>query len=126
MPVRAFISNIAPGWPAERQEALLAEHVPGWPNVTVYRDILDARARRAHLDADMADRAVMLRPTGRPRAGEVIYVASLAVLARGKDEFARVEADAKRRGATFIALDGHETFAKARIEAGPPAPSPAN
>lgn len=116
MLAKAYISNVAPGWPVERQEALLAQYVPGWPDVTIYRDILDTRARQAHQAADMVDRAAMLLQTGKPRAGEVIYVASLSVLARGKVEFAEVEAAAKLRGATFKPLDGHEIFAIARIE----------
>ena len=121
MAVRAYISNIAPGWPVARQEAMLADWVPGWPNVTVFRDILDARTRQAHQSVDLVNRAAMLRPIGRQREGETIYVASLAVLAWSKNDFVDVLEAAKRRGAFIEALDGMNipsvpAFAAAKVE----------
>ena len=121
MSVRAYISNLAPGWPVERQEALLAAHVPDWPNVTVYRDILDARTRRANDPADLVNRAAMLRPTGKLRDAETIYVASYAVLAVRKADFEGVQAAVKARGATIRAFDGAQApslpaFVAARVE----------
>ena len=123
MPAKAYISNIATGWPVERQEALLAKHVPGWPAVTIYRDILDARTRQAHQPGDLVNRAAMLRPTGRQREGETIYVASLVVLAWGKDDFAEVLTLAARRGAAIWSVDNPcpqpspVAFAEAKREA---------
>ena len=108
MAVRAYISNIATGWSVSRQEALLAAHIPTWPTVYLYRDILDARLRRAHSPLDLVNRATMLRATGNQRRGETIYVASLAVLAWSKHDFEGVLAAAETRGTTIVALDGED------------------
>ena len=121
MAVRAYISNIARGWPVAKQEAILADWVPGWPNVTVFRDILDARTRQAHQAVDLVNRAAMLRPTSSKLGGEVIYVASLAVLAWSKSDFTKVLSDTARRGATIQALDGADVpsapgFMAAKVE----------
>ena len=40
----------------ERQEALLAERMPGWSKVTVYQDILPAKKRQAHSAAALPER----------------------------------------------------------------------
>ena len=122
MVARAYISNIAMGWPVKRQTDLLATHVAGWPNVPTYCDMLDARTRKTHSPTDLTQRAVMLRPTARHRDTETIYVASFAVLAWGKDDFAAVMEAVEKRGATLVALDGSDApsvpaFAAARVQA---------
>jgi hypothetical protein len=76
--VRAYLSNLSPRWPFERQEADHATHTPGWPDVPTFRDKLSVKKRIAHQPVSLKERASLLRPTGR-EAGEVIYVASLAV-----------------------------------------------
>lgn len=120
MAAKVYISNIATGWPVARQEALLAERVPGWPAVTVYRDILDVRARQAHNSADLVNREAMLRPTRTKRNAEIIYVASLSVLAWGRD-FSKVLAAAEKRGAAIVSLEetvpvSEESFKAAKIQ----------
>ena len=102
---RAYISTIAPGWTIERQEALLAERVPGWPRVTVYRDEPTARQRQAHQASGLLQRAAMLRSTKPRPGGETIYCATLAVLAQGKVDFLAVLDAARARGATILPVD---------------------
>lgn len=106
MTVKAYLSNLSPTWPMERQEALLAGYVPGWPDaVALYRDVLTPGARKAHSAKMLKHRAKLLRPTERPALGEVIYVASPAVLDWGSDGFlACLKAIAARRAA-LVFLD---------------------
>jgi hypothetical protein len=103
--VRAYLSNLSPRWPFERQEADHAAHTPGWPDVPTFRDTLSVRKRIAHQPASLKERASLLRPSGR-EPGEVIYVASLAVLAIGAADFMDVCAAASGRRAAILE---HET-----------------
>ena len=80
MAVKAYISNISPLWPVERQEAMLSAAVPGYPDkVAVFRDELPPSDRQGHRKAALSARAEMLRPTTR-KIDEVIVVAALPVL----------------------------------------------
>jgi hypothetical protein len=104
MTARAYISNISPLWPVDRQEAALAAGVPGWP-VPIYRDILPAKERQAHAPDSLPERAALIR-AGRSRRGVLtLYVASLAVLARSVDDLAGIAAELQERGAALVALD---------------------
>jgi hypothetical protein len=110
--VRAYLSNLSPRWPFERQEAEHAAHTPGWPDVSTYRDRLSVRKRIAHQPASLKERTSLLKPSSRG-SGEAIYVASLAVLAIGAEDFMAVCAAASGRSAAIVA---HET--ETRIEPG--------
>jgi hypothetical protein len=105
MPDRVYLSNIARTWPIAAQEALLAKAAPGWPNVPTYRDILLPAKRRGQSREAMTERASMLRATSRRPQDEVIYVASLAVLAWDAGDFGSCLAAAAKRQATIVALD---------------------
>ncbi len=104
MATKAYISNIAPAWPVERQEKLLSCEVEGWDDVSVYRDILLPRRLRARDPAHLEERRQMLRPTGRPRM-DIIYVATLAVLAWRSTDFEDVLRAAEARRATIVAIN---------------------
>jgi hypothetical protein len=105
MIIRVYISNIAPGWPMHRQKELLAEQVPGWPNVPTYSDVLPPTKRQAHAPASLTGRAELLRGTTRLENLEVIILASLACLAWEQSDFLDCVAAASARGATIVALD---------------------
>jgi len=106
MAVRAYLSNVVRIWPIEKQEALLAEHIPNWPNdVAVYRDEVKPEARRSHSDEALKERASMLRRTSRRHGTEAIYVASFCVLAWTPEDWMKCMAAAAERGAAIIALD---------------------
>jgi len=103
MSTRAYLSDVSPWWTMERQEAALADVLPG---ATVFRDELDARARRGHSVASLTARAAMLRPTGRQLAGETIHVASLAVLGWSEDDVRAVLATMAARGTVLVSSEG--------------------
>lgn len=107
MAVRAYLSNVVRIWPLDKQEAMLAENIPGWPHdVAVYRDEVKPKARRSHSDEALKERATMLRRTSRRGDGsEAIYVASFCVLAWTPEDWMRCMAAAAQRGAAVIALD---------------------
>lgn len=107
--VRAYLSTLSPRWPIERQEAVHAEKTPGWPDVPVYVDKLSARQRMAHQARDLKERASLLRPSGRCD-GEVIYVASMAVLAIGAEDFMAVCAAASERQSSIVAHENRLTL----------------
>ncbi|GAC1508465.1 MAG: hypothetical protein NVS1B6_15860 [Steroidobacteraceae bacterium] len=110
MAVRAYLSTLSKRWPIERQEAEHATKTPGWPgDVIVYRDKLSSRALMAHSVSSLKERASLLRPSSR-RDGEVIYVASLAVLAIGANDFMDVCAAALARGAAIVAHEDKVTI----------------
>lgn len=105
MQVRAYLSNVMTRvWPLERQEAVLAAGVPGWPDVSIYRDRLSRGALKAHSPAALTERANLLRKTSR-RTGETIYLASLAVLAWSAEDFMACLEAAQARNAAVVALD---------------------
>lgn len=99
MVTTVYLSNIAPGWPIERQRELLAKHVAGWPDVPTYVDQLSPAKRKAHGPTSLTARDALLRADA-----EVIIVASLACLGWPGD-FVDCVAAAGKRGATIIALD---------------------
>lgn len=76
MPIKAYLSNISPRWPIQRQEEVLRGAIPGWPKgITIFRDVLDLNQRRAHRKNDLVERAALLRGTSR---GSEIVMATLA------------------------------------------------
>lgn len=75
---KAYISNLSPSWPPERQEEVLAASVPGWP-VATFRDELGPRALRDRDTERLAGRLALVRETTR-KGRTMIHVASLAVL----------------------------------------------
>ena len=106
MSVRAYLSNISPRWTFERQEALLAEAVPGYPKgVAVFRDNLDARTRRHHDPRALADRTEATRETANRRRDETLLVPSPAVFAWSMGDMIATLARAAARGATVRFLD---------------------
>jgi hypothetical protein len=101
----AYLSNISPFWPFDRQEKALAAGLPGWPKgVRISRDDLDVRARRAHSAEALIARAAMLRASSRADGGE-IYVATLAVLDWSVEGMLKCLTLAASRRSTVIALD---------------------
>jgi hypothetical protein len=80
----------------DRQTTLLSGAVPGWPpGVGLFQDPLTTRQKRAHQPDSLVQRANMLRPTTRRDMG-TIFVASLAVLAWGEEDFRDVLAATRR------------------------------
>jgi hypothetical protein len=105
MAIRAYLSNIHPFWPFDRQERLLAEALPGFPaGVEVLRDELDAKARRANIPDSLVSRSIVIRPTTRQRKDD-IYIASPAVLDWSVDGLLSALASAISRGATVHMVD---------------------
>jgi hypothetical protein len=77
---RTYLSNIRPDWPTARQEELLDRAIPEWRSGAVYRDILPRaglKSRRSLKERDTN----LLRAHGRVNVDEIIWVASLTVLA---------------------------------------------
>lgn len=105
MTVRVYLSNIAPGWSVQRQKELLAEHVPGWPDVPTYVDLLSPAKRKAHSPSSLTQRTDLARGTWRQEDVEAIVVASLAIPAWEQVDFLQFVAAVSTRGATLIALD---------------------
>lgn len=101
MAAKGYMSNILRVWTAEAQETLLAQAGA----VTIYRDELKARARRARDASALTERTAMLRPTGRRSRDETIYVACLGVLAMDLRDLGRCFAASQARGATIVALN---------------------
>jgi hypothetical protein len=107
MSTRAYLSNLHPRWPFDRQERALSVGVPGWPRgVAVYRDELTLSQRKRHMVGDLEGRITLLRQTTRGRrGGEGIYVASLAVLAWTLADLLECLTLAQSRGSTVHVLD---------------------
>ena len=105
MTIHVYLSNIAPGWPVERQKAVLAAQVPGWPEVPTFADVLPPAKRKAHSPASLIQRDELLRGTSRRENVEAIVVVSLACLAWEQVDFLHCVAAASKRGAIVIALD---------------------
>lgn len=105
MAVKAYISNISPLWPVERQEATLSAAVPGYPDkVAVFRDELLPSDRQGRREAALSARAKMLRPTTR-KSDEVIVVAALPVLDWTAEGMLEALTLAMARNATVRVLD---------------------
>lgn len=100
---KVYISNISKAWPVDRQERLIAEKIPEWPDVPTYRDDLSAAKRRGQSREAMAERGYLLKPAS-PRS-EVIAFASWPVLAWDTKDLGECWSAAKARGATLMALD---------------------
>jgi hypothetical protein len=100
-----YLSNISGGWSIQRQKEMLAEHVPGWPQVPTYSDVLPPAKRKAHSPASLIQRDHLLRETTRSGNVEAIVVCSYACLAWEQTDFLDCVASATARGATIIALD---------------------
>lgn len=77
---KAYISNLSPVWPVERQEEVLADI-----QATRYVDELQPAERRGHRIAGLPERGQMLRKTSR-HADQIIHVASLASFARNAED----------------------------------------
>jgi hypothetical protein len=104
MTVTVYMSEISPYWTFERQKAALASVLPA---DRVFTDALDRKARRGHSAVELVERGQMLRPTRRLR-GEVVHVASYAVLAWSADDLLAVLAALKRRGARLVSAEDGE------------------
>jgi hypothetical protein len=104
MTVKVYLSNIAAGWPMQRQRAICAAQVPGWPDVPTYADLLPPAKRKAHSPASLTARRNLLRGTRRQDI-EAIVLPSLACLAWEQSDFLQCVSDASARGATLVALD---------------------
>lgn len=101
MKISVYLSNLAAAWPVERQRELLAAHVPGWPKVPTYSDLLSPVQRKAHSLASLTGRRDMLR-----RAANEIVVAALPCLGWDQvEDFLQCLAAIQARGATLVALD---------------------
>ena len=99
----AYVSDMSPWWPSARQEAVLGAAVPGWPDVTVWRDTTTNRQRRLRRTESLAERAAVLRILAG--SGQVVcYAASLLVLAYSPQDLC-VVMDGLNRGAAVVALD---------------------
>jgi hypothetical protein len=106
---KAYISNISPRWPVDRQVEMLRAAIPGWPRgVTIFRDELDVAERKAHRKNDLAERNAMLR--GSSRSMGAVYMASLAVLDWSADGLVPAITLALSRGATLRVLDADLTI----------------
>jgi hypothetical protein len=103
MAILVYMSDVSPWWTMDRQEATLADVLPG---ATVFRDALDRRQRRAHTPDSLVQRAMMLRSTARSQNNEVIHVASLAVLAWSEADLREVLDAIKARGAVLVSSEG--------------------
>ena len=101
---KAYLSDISPWWTMERQEAVLADVLPG---CRVFRDVLDVRACRAHQPSSLVQRAAMLRTTTRG-GSETIHVASLSVLAWGEEDMRAVLAAIQARGSVLVSSEGYQ------------------
>lgn len=108
MHARAYLSNISPSWPIEEQEKLLAARVPGWP-IPTFTDRLKPRALRSREPEKLTERAGLLRPTGRPEAGEV-HVATLAIMAWRQLDFRDVLVALGARRESLVAHEEGRTF----------------
>lgn len=95
---------------------MLAEHVPGWPDVPTYCDKLGPSARKAHNPGSLVERGDMLRPTNPRPGGETIYIAAWPVWAWASDEVLACLAAAAQRKATVVVL---ETGRRIEPTAGP-------
>jgi len=89
VPGRVYLSNIAPGWPIERQEELLDEALPGWRELVVLRDVMTVRQRRARVPKTLVGRSQALRPSTRA-VPTPLHVAALPVMGWGSDDFRSV------------------------------------
>jgi len=92
---KAYISNLSPVWPVSRQEAILAGI-----DATIYRDELPSAERRGYRVDGLPERGQMLRPSSR-EAGQIIFVASIGVLARNAEDLMLVLAQIAERKATI-------------------------
>jgi hypothetical protein len=103
---RVYLSNIAPGWPIERQEAVLDAKLPGWRKMAIFRDDdVTVRQRRERDPEVLGGRIAALRPTTRTSVTD-LHVAALPPLAWGADDFRFV---LTKLGAGNYALVAHET-----------------
>lgn len=103
---RVYLSNIAPGWPVERQEAVLDAKLPGWRKMAVFRDDdVTVRQRRERNPEALGGRIAALRPTARSRVTD-LHVAALPPIAWGADDFRFV---LTKLDAGNYALVAHET-----------------
>jgi DNA invertase Pin-like site-specific DNA recombinase len=89
------------GWPVERQRQALAEAGFDGP---IYEDTLTRAHLRGRNVAALQQRAAMLQPTSRAGA-EVIWIASIRVLALSPVDLTTALAAASARHATIHALD---------------------
>lgn len=102
---KVYLSNLLVAWPFKRQEELCAELVPDWPDVSIYRDEVAPRHRKAHTVDALEQRKTLLRPTGRKHGRETVYIPTFGLLAWEWRDFLRCIKAASDRGATLVALD---------------------
>lgn len=99
---KIYRSNILRHWPIEAQrKALAAIQGP----FAEYEDVLPPRHRKGRSPDALAERGLMLRPTTRRNGAEVIYVASLGVLAWSGEDFMACLGAAQARNATVETLE---------------------
>lgn len=103
---RVYLSNIAPGWPIERQEAVLDAKLPGWRDMAIFRDDdVTVRQRRERDPEALGGRIAALRPSTRASVTD-LHVAALPVIAWNAEDFRFV---LTKLGAGNYALVAHET-----------------
>jgi hypothetical protein len=104
--LRFYLSDIHSAWPFSRQEAAFDAAIPGWRDMAVYRDTLRRGQRKSKSVAALHERAILLRPTSRPRADtEEIYIAAWPVLAWSPRDLVKVLGALSQRGEILIDLD---------------------
>lgn len=93
---KIYLSNILRHWPLDAQRKVLRDVSKPFET---YEDVLKPSALKAHSPGDLKERAQLLRPTARKNSPEIIYVASLGVLAWVAEDFMSVLAAAGKRNA---------------------------
>lgn len=107
MTQRVYLNDIVPWWPIERQEAALSDVMA---TAVVFQDLLSRRQRQGHSAADLVQRAQMLRPTNHVPRGEVIHVATLAILARTQIELLDFLSALVSRGSALVTAETSTTY----------------
>jgi hypothetical protein len=82
----------------------MLSELPEWKTGRKYRNELSSAQRQAHVQKTLVERDKMLRGITR-KTGDVVVVASLAVLAWGEADLVQVLAGLAARGETLRALD---------------------
>ena len=99
---KIYLSNIRRHWPIETQRKLLAAVAAPFET---YEDAVKPRHRKSHSSEALTGRKELLRSTNRRNGEEVIYVASLGVLAWTAEDFMACMGAAQARNATLETLE---------------------